>query len=192
MAIMIFIVLSYLIGSIPFAYITAKIFKGIDIRKYGSGNPGATNVFRLSKPLGLLAFLCDTLKGFIPVFWAVRTNPSSDWLVIAVILAVILGHIFTPLLKFKGGKGVATGCGAFLAVDPVATLTCLLVFIIVLSITRYVSLSSICAAIMLPISLLFFTNSNEIFVFSMIIAAIVIIRHFTNIKRLINGTENKI
>ncbi len=187
-----YLVLSYIVGAIPFAYIIAKLFKGIDIRKYGSGNPGATNVYRVSKSLGLLALLCDALKGFVPVFLALRINLFSDWFVIAVILAVILGHMFTIFLNFKGGKGVATGCGAFLAINPLAIITCLLVFAVVLSITKYVSLSSICAAIVLPISLLFFGCSNEILIFSVIIAAIVIIRHSANIKRLFNGTENKI
>ncbi|MBQ3834956.1 MAG: glycerol-3-phosphate 1-O-acyltransferase PlsY [Elusimicrobia bacterium] len=187
-----FLILTYIIGSISFAYIVAKVFKGIDIRKVGSGNPGATNVYRVSKPLGLLAFLCDTLKGFVPVFIAAKMSPSSDLFVIAVIFAVILGHMFTIFLNFKGGKGVATGCGAFLAINPLATLICLLVFAVVLSISKYVSLSSICAAIMLPISLSFFGCSNEILVFSIIVAAIVVIKHSANIKRLFAGTENKI
>lgn len=187
-----FLILTYIIGSIPFAYIVAKVFKGIDIRKVGSGNPGATNVYRVSKPLGLLAFLCDTLKGFVPVFIAAKMSPSSDLFVIAVIFAVILGHMFTIFLNFKGGKGVATGCGAFLAINPLATLTCLLVFAIVLAISRYVSLSSICAAVMLPVSLFIFSAPNIILVFSMAIAIIVIIKHYSNIKRLIAGTENKI
>ncbi len=187
-----FLILSYIVGSIPFAYIVAKIFKGIDIRKFGSGNPGATNVFRVSKPLGVLAFLCDMLKGFVPVFIATKMSFSSDLFIITVSFAVVLGHMFTIFLKFKGGKGVATGCGAFLAINPAATLTCLLVFAIVLSISRYVSLSSICAAIMLPVSLLFFGCSNEILVFSAVIAVIVTVRHAANIKRLFAGTENKI
>jgi glycerol-3-phosphate acyltransferase PlsY len=187
-----YLVLSYLVGSIPFAYLIAKYFKGIDIRKHGSGNPGATNVYRIDKRLGLLAFFCDVLKGFVPVLLAVKANPSSDILVIFVTLAVILGHMFTIFLNFKGGKGVATGCGAFLAISPLATLTCLLVFAIVLAISRYVSLSSICAAVMLPVSLFIFSAPNIILVFSIAIAIIVIIKHYANIKRLIAGTENKI
>ena len=187
-----YLVLSYLVGSIPFAYLIAKHFKGIDIRKHGSGNPGATNVYRIDKRLGLLAFFCDVLKGFVPVLLAVKANPSSDVLVIFVTLAVILGHMFTIFLNFKGGKGVATGCGAFLAISPLATLTCLLVFAIVLAISRYVSLSSICAAVMLPVSLFIFSAPNIILIFSIAIAIIVIIKHYANIKRLIAGTENKI
>ncbi len=187
----IYLIFSYLIGAVPFAYIIIRIFKHTDIRKHGSGNPGATNAFRLSKPLGLLAFLCDTLKGFIPVYFAYNVN-ASDIFVISVISAVVLGHMFTVFLNFKGGKGVATGCGAFLAVNPVAVLVCLLVFAAVLAVSRYVSLSSICAVSALPVSLYVFKCSNEILIFSVVIAAFVIVKHSANIKRLFAGTESKI
>lgn len=187
-----YLILSYLIGSIPFAYLIAKRFKGIDIRKHGSGNPGATNVYRIDKRLGLLAFFCDVMKGFVPVLLAVKAYPPSDVLVVTITLAVILGHMFTIFLNFKGGKGVATGCGAFLAINPLATITCLVVFAVALMISKYVSLSSICAAIMLPISLILFGSPNIILFFSIVVAVIVVIKHYPNIKRLINGTENKI
>ena len=193
MRIVVYLILSYLIGAIPFAYIISKVFKNIDIRKHGSGNPGATNVYRtVSKPLGILTFICDTLKGFVPVFFVTLINPSSYLIVLLVSLVTILGHIYTVFLNFKGGKGVATGCGIFLAINPIATLICLAVFAIILALSKYVALASIFAAITLPISLFLLDATKEILVFSIFIAGIVIFRHMSNIKRILNGTENKI
>lgn len=191
--IIIYLILSYLCGAIPFGYIVAKLFRNIDIRTVGSGNPGATNVYRtISKPLGILTLLLDMLKGFIPVYFVSIINPSSYLIVLVVALVTILGHIFTIFLNFKGGKGVATGCGIFFALNPLATAICLITFIIVLTISKYVSLGSICAAIMLPIAILFFNSNIQLVIFSTIIAIVVIVRHISNIKRLLNGTENKI
>ena len=188
-----YLILAYLCGAIPFGYIIAKLFKHIDIRKQGSGNTGATNVYRtISKPLGILTLILDALKGFIPVYLVTLTNPSSYWIVIAVALVTILGHIFTVFLNFKGGKGVATACGAFLAMNSLAVLICFLVFVIILLIFRYVSLASIFAAIILPISLYLLDSSSELLIFSFVISVLVIVRHISNIKRLLNGTENKI
>lgn len=193
MRIVVYLILSYLIGAIPFAYIISKVFKNIDIRKHGSGNPGATNVYRtVSKPLGILTFICDALKGFVPVFFVTLINPSSYLIVLLVALVTILGHIYTVFLNFKGGKGVATGCGIFLAINPIATLICLAVFAIILALSKYVALASIFAAITLPISLFLLDATKEILVFSIFIAGIVIFRHMSNIKRILNGTENKI
>ena len=190
--IIIYLILSYLCGAIPFGYIIAKLFKHLDIRTIGSGNPGATNVYRtVSKPLGILTLCLDVLKGFLPVYIATLIN-FSPYLIITVALVTIIGHIFTLFLNFKGGKGVATACGVFLALNPLSILICLLVFIIVLSIFKYVSLASISAAIMLPISLYLLNSLYEIIIFSCIISILVIIRHISNIKRLLNGTENKI
>ena len=188
-----YLILSYLCGAIPFGYIIAKLFKNIDIRKQGSGNTGATNVYRtISKPLGILTLLLDVLKGFVPVYCVNLINPESYWIVIVVALVTIIGHIFTIFLNFKGGKGVATACGAFLAMNSLAVLICFLVFVIILLIFRYVSLASIFAAIMLPISLYLLHSSSELLIFSCIISVLVIVRHISNIKRLLNGTENKI
>jgi glycerol-3-phosphate acyltransferase PlsY len=193
MRIVVYLILSYLIGAIPFAYIISKVFKNIDIRKHGSGNPGATNVYRtVSKPLGILTFICDALKGFVPVFFVTLINPSSYLIVLLVALVTILGHIYTIFLNFKGGKGVATGCGIFLAINPVATLICLAVFAIILALSKYVALASIFAAITLPISLFLLGATIEVVIFSIFIAGIVIFRHMSNIKRILNGTENKI
>lgn len=193
MRIVVYLILSYLIGAIPFAYIISKVFKNIDIRKHGSGNPGATNVYRtVSKPLGILTFICDALKGFVPVFFVTLINPSSYLIVLLVALVTILGHIYTIFLNFKGGKGVATGCGIFLAINPIATLICLAVFAIILALSKYVALASIFATITLPISLFLLGATTEVVVFSIFIAGIVVFRHMSNIKRILNGTENKI
>ena len=187
-----YLILSYLTGSIPFAYIIARIFKKVDIRHFGSGNPGATNVYRISKPLGIATFFCDMLKGFLPVYLVKTLEPSSGILISAVILTVILGHMFTVFLNFKGGKGVATGCGAFFAVAPASIVICLIVFAVILAISKYVSVASICAAAVLPVSVYIFNGFNEIFILSVLTAVIVIIKHFGNIKRILTGTENRI
>ena len=206
-----YLIFSYILGSISFAWIIAKVFKNIDIRKYGSKNPGATNVYRtISKPLGILTLILDVLKGFIPVylvpyFWNLNIGKgivvvnSVIYYTIIVALLVILGHVFSIFLNFKGGKGVAVGLGVFLAINPIATLCSLAVFIVIVVLTRYVSLSSIVASIVLPIGIYFFSkyniiqsNSYEFLIFSIIVVLLVIIRHISNIKRLLNGTENKI
>jgi glycerol-3-phosphate acyltransferase PlsY len=191
--IILYLVFAYLCGAIPFGYIIAKIFKHVDIRTVGSGNPGATNVYRtISKPLGILTLFLDMLKGFIPVYFVKIINPEFYWIVIAVALVTIIGHIFTVFLKFKGGKGVATGCGVFLALNPLSVLICFITFAIILAIFRYVSFASIIAAMMLPISLYWLDAVPELILFSGVIAILVVIRHIGNIKRLLNGTENKI
>ncbi|MBQ2219756.1 MAG: glycerol-3-phosphate 1-O-acyltransferase PlsY [Elusimicrobia bacterium] len=191
--IILYLVFAYLCGAIPFGYIIAKIFKHVDIRTVGSGNPGATNVYRtISKPLGILTLFLDMLKGFIPVYFVKIINPEFYWIVIAVALVTIIGHIFTVFLKFKGGKGVATGCGVFLALNPLSVLICFITFAIILAIFRYVSFASIIAAMMLPISLYWLDAVPELILFSGVIAILIVIRHIGNIKRLLNGTENKI
>ena len=167
--IVIYLMLSYLCGAIPFGYIVAKLFRNIDIRTVGSGNPGATNVYRtISNPLGILTLLLDMLKGFVPVYFVSIINPSSYLIILAVALVTILGHVFTVFLNFKGGKGVATGCGIFFALNPLATTICLITFIIVLTISKYVSLGSICAAIMLPIAIFVFDSNIQLVIFSVI------------------------
>ena len=191
--IIIYLLLAYLCGAIPFGYIIAKVFKHVNIRTIGSGNPGATNVYRtISKPLGVLTLVLDLLKGFIPVYFTMLLNPDSVWLIIAVAFVTIIGHVFTVFLNFKGGKGVATGCGVFLALNPLAILICFLVFVLFLVLFRYVSFASIMAAATLPISLYFLNSMAEIVIFASIISILVIVRHISNIKRLLNGTENKI
>ncbi|WP_413854525.1 glycerol-3-phosphate 1-O-acyltransferase PlsY [Candidatus Ruminimicrobium bovinum] len=190
--IILYLILSYFCGAIPFSYIITKKFKNIDIRQCGSKNPGATNVFRsVSKPLGVLTFLLDCLKGFVTVSFAFYVN-NSVYFILAVAFITLLGHIFTIFLNFKGGKGVAVGCGIFFALAPLATTICFIAFVIVVAISKYVSLGSIVAAVMLPINLFLFKAENELIIFSSIMVLIVLIRHISNIKRIIAGTENKI
>ncbi|MBW6515603.1 MAG: glycerol-3-phosphate 1-O-acyltransferase PlsY [Candidatus Cloacimonetes bacterium] len=192
------IVVSYLMGSVPFGYLLGKIIKRIDIREHGSGNVGATNVLRvLGWKIGLIAFLLDLLKGFGAVLFAKLIMPESSLIYIFAGLTAIVGHMFTIFLRFKGGKGVATSAGVFAALIPVSILIALLCFIVVTIISRYVSLSSIVAAIALIVVQSVFTFRNgmqniEYLILVIIVAGFIVFKHKTNISRLINGTENKI
>jgi glycerol-3-phosphate acyltransferase PlsY len=192
---------SYLLGSIPFGYLAGRI-GGIDIRKAGSGNVGATNVVRiLGKRYGYPVFALDVLKGFgaakISMLMAPGRPPEWNSPEIFGILAAIssvLGHLYPPWLKFEGGKGVATSAGALLALTPVATLVGVAIWIIVFWLTRYVSLASIIAALVLPIVILVFSwqdqnNGKPLVYSSACVAAVVIWRHRSNLSRLIRGTE---
>lgn len=184
------IVLSYLCGSIPFAYIFTKLFAGIDIRTVGSGNPGTTNVFRAAgKAAGAITFIADVLKGYIPVFFASQIYGSFIFSAICA-MAVIAGHMFPVFLNFKGGKGVAAALGVFLALLPLPSIAAAGVFIIVFLLTGIVSLGSICASIALVIAAIFVAPIDAV-IFCAIIAAIVIYKHKSNIKRIKDGTENK-
>jgi len=197
------IVLSYLIGSIPTSLITGKVLRGIDIREHGSGNAGATNVFRVLgwKP-GVFVLLFDGFKGFAVTYWisqiAVGANPlPPEIMQIIAGCSAIFGHIWTVFARFRGGKGVGTAAGMLIALFPLAFLICIAVFIIVVFFTRYVSLSSICAALTLPIVLAVFQyglGKNipvPLFIFSFFAAGLIIFTHRANIKRLLNGTENR-
>jgi len=187
---------AFLLGSIPTGYLVARA-KGIDIRKHGSGNIGATNVFRtLGKPLGIFVFLVDALKGFAAVWLAAQFSDGSDWAGIVAAVAVIAGHNYTPWLGFKGGKGIATSAGVLLALMPWAVLAIAVVWVLVFKISRYVSLASICAAAALPVAvgLLWFSGcggNGPLLAFSLAISALAIWRHRTNIQRLRAGTESR-
>ena len=196
------ILVSYLIGSFPTSYVMGKILKGIDLREHGSGNLGATNVFRVvGKTAGIITLLIDAFKGFIPAFlfprlimtWAPEL--SLTLLDVGVILGVaaILGHMFTLFMKFKGGKGVATSLGVFLALAPAPLLVTVVVCSAIMAATRYVSLGSISGALLLPILIIvLYPDSRLLIIFSLIIGGIIIARHKTNIKRLLQGSENKL
>jgi glycerol-3-phosphate acyltransferase PlsY len=198
----IYIIFIYLIGGIPFGFLAGKIFKGIDIREHGSKNVGATNVFRVvGKGSGLLVYLLDALKGFLPVLISKTIWPSfqvpDQWFYIGVGIAAILGHIFTPYLKFKGGKGVAVASGVVLALEPISMLIALGAFVIVLISFGYVSLGSIVASLVFPISaavIRIVQNQNPlvpIVALGWLITLIIIVTHKNNIMRLLNKTENK-
>jgi len=197
--------LSYLLGSIPFGYLLVRIFRGEDVRQSGSGNIGATNVSRKSPGLGVLTLLLDALKGTCAVFLAnevirrtEHTNLDVSWfpLLSLAALCAVLGHMFPVWLRFRGGKGVATSVGAFALLLPRATLAAFVIFVIVVLISRYVSLASIIAASSLPVFAWFSlgdTSSGDLFVVLpiAIASALVIIKHQANIRRLIVGTENR-
>lgn len=195
------IILAYLIGSIPTALIISKKYFGIDIRDYGSGNMGATNTFRvLGKRYGTIVMICDILKGmaavslfyFLPFYLnneLARTN-----FMIGLGLASVIGHVFPIFAGFKGGKGVATLFGMLLVVQPTVAICCVVVFLLALFLTRYVSLSSVLGAIMLPISVLWIWNEEEFLyrLFALIIAVMVVLTHQKNIGRILRGVETRV
>jgi glycerol-3-phosphate acyltransferase PlsY len=190
---------AYLFGATPWGFIIGKM-KGIDIRKHGSGNIGATNVTRtLGGGLGKLCFLLDTLKGFIPVFIAsiMVKDSQVDSAMIVATLATVLGHMFPVYLKFKGGKGISTTGGALLALAPGAFICSALIWVISFKTSRYVSLASIIAAATLPLNawLLNLTGLTKttmpLIIFLAILGLLAVVRHISNIKRLLNGTESR-
>jgi glycerol-3-phosphate acyltransferase PlsY len=187
-------VASYLIGSIPTGFLWARA-RGIDIRKVGSGNIGATNVMRtLGKGPGIVVLIIDALKGFLPVWIAplVFSNVDRLWLQITCCVFVIAGHNWTCWLKFKGGKGVATSAGALLAFLPLPMLCGLGVWLVVFGIWRYVSLASISAAVVVPVATWFLQSDPSLLMFTVVVCAVVIYKHRSNIQRLLSGTENRI
>lgn len=195
------IILAYLIGSIPTALIISRRFFGIDIRDYGSGNMGATNAFRVLGPrYGTIVLLLDASKGMIAVglfyflpYYLTDELQRTNFM-IGLGLAAVVGHIFPFFASFKGGKGVATILGMLIAVQPVVALTCMGVFLVVLVLTRYVSLSSILAAVMLPICVLWIWNEEELSyrIFAVLVAFLVIVTHQKNIGRLLKGAESRV
>ena len=194
------VVLAYLAGSIPSAVWAGKLFHGIDVREHGSGNAGATNTVRvLGWKTGIPVLLFDLFKGWLaamlPRFLNAAPESSETLMVLQIAcgLAAILGHVFPLFAGFRGGKGVATTFGVLLALHPLLTLTCAGIFLIVLLASGYVSLGSMIAVAMFPILLvtLFKSPSVWLTVFSVIVAAAVIITHTKNIKRLLRGEEKR-
>jgi acyl phosphate:glycerol-3-phosphate acyltransferase len=181
---------AYLLGSIPTGLLLAKAF-GVDIRTTGSGNIGATNVYRtLGRSVGVMTLVGDCLKGLLPVLLAKYLHLPDVW--IAVIgLAAFLGHVYTVFLGFKGGKGVATALGVFLGVSPLAVGGALLLFVAVVWWSRYISLGSILAAAVMPILVLLLDGRPPLVLMTVAVAALVVWKHKENIKRLREGTENK-
>jgi len=186
------IIICYLIGSMPFGYIVAKVVKKIDIRDYGSGNIGATNAFRVLGPwLASLVLIGDLLKGFLAIVLFYQLNIDSLFVIILGGLAVIGGHDWSIFLKFKGGKGIATTYGVFLALNPKIALLSALIWLIVIALTRYASLASILSLSVLVVLMLWFRQPQEYIIFSIIILALALYRHRGNILRLKEGKEKK-
>ncbi|MGC8925752.1 MAG: glycerol-3-phosphate 1-O-acyltransferase PlsY [Calditerrivibrio sp.] len=183
----------YIIGSIPFSFILVKVVKDIDIRTVGSRNVGATNAGRVLGFWGfLVAFLLDMAKSFVPLFILKHfyLYPPETLLILGIV--AILGHTFTIFLNFKGGKGVATAVGVYLAVCPISLGIAFVAFILVALIFRMVSLSSIIAAVVLLISVFYLENSTFLKIATFFVVVFVIYKHKDNIKRILNGTEKKI
>jgi glycerol-3-phosphate acyltransferase PlsY len=183
--------LAYLLGSIPFGYLLIRSAEGRDIRSYGSGNIGATNVFRKNRLIGILTLVLDAGKGYVAVVLAGWIGGNLKWQAAAAVFAII-GHIFTVWLRFKGGKGVATGCGAYLALSPLAVLTTLGLFVLLLLLTRYISVSSIGATAFFPLWAYFYGEPAPLLLWAVVGAVLIIAKHHQNIRRLIAGTESKL
>lgn len=195
------IILAYCIGSIPTAILVSKAFFNIDIRDYGSGNMGATNTFRILGPrYGVMVMVGDMIKGMLAVFLYhllphyLENSLDRTNLMLALGLSAVIGHIYPMWAEFKGGKGVATLFGMILAIQPVVAVNCVGVFILVLYLTRYVSLSSILAGIALPICVLWIYNEHEVFyrVFAVAVACLIVLTHQKNISRLLKGNEGRV
>lgn len=184
------LLICYLIGAVPTAYLLVKRVKGIDIRTVGSGNVGATNAARVLGKWGFFAvFAVDMLKGFIPIWFMGKFYPE---IVLFAAVAVLLGHTYTVFLNFKGGKGVATAVGIFLALAPTSLAIAAVCFAVVLYVSRIVSLSSITAATVLAASVVLTDTTFALKIFTIIIAVFVIYKHRSNISRIMKGEENKI
>ena len=195
------IIVAYLIGSIPTALIISRKYFGIDIRDYGSGNMGATNTFRvLGSRFGTIVMVADMLKGIIAValynFFPHYLDNELDRtnFMIGLGIAAVVGHIFPIWANFRGGKGVATLFGMVLGIQPVVAVSCVAVFLCVLYITRYISLSSILAGVALPICVLWIYNEKEVFyrVFAVAVAGLIVLTHQKNISRLLKGNESRV
>lgn len=194
--------LAYLLGGIPFSLIVGKLFYHTDLRQEGSGNLGATNTFRVLGPVpGGFVLILDAAKGAVAVsaaqllmaaYSAGRTFPSS-WFLLLVTFAVMAGHIYSPYLRFHGGKGVASAAGALLVVMPQVTLVLLIAFVVVVAISRRVSLGSVVIAAAFPLaSYALYSTDPAAIALTVLASALVIWRHRTNISRIIAGTEARI
>lgn len=208
LAIIVVAVISYLIGSINFSVLISKRVAGFDVRQKGSGNAGTTNMLRtVGKKAALITLVCDILKGIVPVLLAVLIGNIAnhfgaevkiEYLVQIAGIFAIIGHTFPIYFGFKGGKGVATSLGLVLIINWQIGLICLVFALLVMAVTRMVSLGSIATAILFPVLTIFrigseyFIVSGKYIAFSIILALIVIFNHRTNIKRILTGTENKL
>ena len=194
MDILLIAVLAYLIGSVPFAYIIVKIVSGKDIRQYGSGNVGATNAYRVvGLPLAVVTFILDFMKGFAVVTWLAPALKEGSLALIAGAFFVLLGHMFTCFLRFKGGKGAATGLGVVTALSPLGALAAVILWVIIVKMSRMVSLATMIAALSASLlSFILYRENRDINIFLAVMVLLVILRHWKNIVRICHGTENKV
>ncbi len=185
-------ILAYLVGSIPFAVVVSRAMGLPDPRSFGSGNPGATNVLRSgSKAAAILTLAGDALKGWLPVWAAIRLE-LGEVVVAVVVVAAFLGHVFSVWLRFKGGKGVATAAGAILASDWRVGAAALVVWLGVAVATRYSSLASIVAALVAPAAVLGWRGPGPLFAATCAVCAVLLWRHEGNIRKLLRGEESRI
>jgi len=189
---LLFLIGAYLIGAIPSGVILTRLTGAGDIRQSGSGNIGATNVYRVAgRRLGIITLICDALKGVLPLALFLALGNHSPAQLALVAAAAFLGHCYPVYLGFKGGKGVATALGIFLVLSPLAVLGAFLLFAAMLWKWRFVSLASITAAAVVPLLVLLLERSLPLFLASLFISGMVILRHRANIERLRNGTESR-
>jgi acyl phosphate:glycerol-3-phosphate acyltransferase len=192
------VIIAYLIGSIPFGYLVVRVKGGGDVRETGSGGTGATNVSRRAgRAAGVITLILDALKGVIAILVAksLLNTDNTDWLIAAAAIAALLGHIFPVWLAFRGGKGVATGVGIFLALAPLAVLFAGVIFVAVVALTKYVSLGSILAAATIPLFVWLFAREvdlNPLLTAAVAGALLIVYAHRGNITRLLSGTESRL
>jgi acyl phosphate:glycerol-3-phosphate acyltransferase len=188
---LLWVVASYLLGSVPSSYLAGRWVRGIDLRDHGSGNLGATNTFRvLGARVAAPVMIADMLKGFVPVALFPQTDGVEAWgWALAYGAAAILGHVFSIYMGFRGGKGVATATGVFLALSPVAVGLALVGWLVVLRLGRMVSLASIVAAVLLVVGLLATEDRPEVLTLGIFVAAFVVYAHRANIRRILRGEE---
>jgi len=186
------VVAGYLFGSIPVGYLLARYIKGTDIRQYGSGNIGATNVWRALGPAwGIIAFVGDFGKGALPVLLA-KNFSAPDLIIATTAAAALAGHSWPVFLGFKGGKIIATSFGVFLTVEPKVAIISIVIWVVIVSLFRYISLGSILAVVSLPLLMLFFGLKWPYLLLGLFAAVIGLYKHLPNIKRLLAGTEPRI
>ena len=186
--------LAYLIGAIPFGVVIGKLFYHVDVRRHGSGNVGTTNVFRvLGKKAGVAVLICDMLKGFIPaVTAAYLLREANPWLVIFIAAAPVVGHMYSVFLKGRGGKGVATGAGVVLALVPLAFAIIFTVWLLLIVITRYVSIASLVATALVPVFVFGLGDPLPYKIAAVLVMVIIFWAHRGNIQRLFQGNENRV
>ena len=195
MRLVLVVIIAYLIGSIPFGYLIVRAKGGGDVRETGSGGTGATNVSRRAgKAAGAITLMLDAAKGAIAVIGArsMLNADSADWLIAAAAIAVMVGHIFPLWLRFRGGKGVATGSGVFLALAPIAVLVAGVVFVTVVGLSKYVSLGSIAGALTIPVYSWIAVNPTPVLAAAVVGALLIVLAHRGNIARILRGTEPRI
>jgi glycerol-3-phosphate acyltransferase PlsY len=188
------LLLAYLMGSIPFGVVVGKLFYHVDVREHGSGNVGTTNVFRvLGKKAGTVVLVCDMLKGYIPAFIAAYFLRETDpWLVIVIAAAPVVGHMYSVFLKGRGGKGVATGAGVVIALIPLAGGIIAVVWVLLILTTRYVSLASLVATLLVPVFVIALGDPLPYLIAAVLVTVGIFWAHRGNISRLAHGTESRV